>query len=118
MWKAEFARDSKGIPVGKNRFEFFRKKHPVAMAVLETRLQMILTALNAQKPIREILSQGFVHLEPGAVFALSPGQPPLRLYCCLETKTQTLAILTMGDKRRQKEDIVDAVRWANEIRGS
>lgn len=116
MWSVDFAKDEYGAPVGKNRFTFFQRKHPDAMDLLRVRVQMILTAINAGKPIAEIMRQGFIHMEPSGVFAVSPGKPPLRLYCCLDSRRRMLLMLTIGDKRQQGDDIKTAVGWAKEIR--
>lgn len=115
MWEVAYAEDENNIPVGKNRFDFFRKKHPKAMDLLWVRLEMVIQALNLGRPPREVLQRGWVHFEGSGVFAIDPGNPPLRLYCCLDEKNRRVIILTLGDKRRQGADIQDARKWAAAI---
>lgn len=115
MWEIVFAVDDAGIAVGKNRFDRFKKKHPQAFELLLTRAGILVKNLNAGYPPAEVLRRGWVHVEGGGVFALDPNEPPLRLYCCLDARSRRLVILTLGDKRRQNEDVQDARRWTAEI---
>jgi hypothetical protein len=47
MWKWALAIDDQGIPIGKNRFEFYRKKHPEAVNLLRHRVINLLARLEA-----------------------------------------------------------------------
>ncbi len=118
MWEMVFAEREDGVPIGKNRFAYFGKKHPSAVAELFSRVQGMVSAFNSGVSFDEACVFGRVHREPGGVFAVTTPNPPLRLYCCLIPDLQKFVIITLGDKRRQSEDIREAVRVAAEVKGA
>ncbi len=115
MWDFAFALDDDGEPLAKNRLERYRRKYPEEMNMLDVRVSMLLSALNAGYPVREALNRGWVHPEEGPVFAVDPGRSVLRLYCCLDRANTRIIILTIGEKKRQGADVRDAAAWAREI---
>jgi hypothetical protein len=117
MWKIVYAVDEHGVPVGKSRFDWCRRKYPEAMAVLNARLDMLLLSLKSGRPTGEVMRRGWIHPERGPVFAIDPGKPALRLYCCLDYASESLVLLTVGDKKRQGIDVLNSLDWAKEILG-
>ena len=118
MWEMVFAENEHGAQIGKNRIAFFQKKHPMAVAELFARVQFMVSALNAGASFDEMCVVGRVHREPGGIFAATTANPPLRLYCCLLSALEKFVVITLGDKRRQTEDIREARRVAAELRGA
>lgn len=117
MWSVAYAVDDDNVPIGKSRFDRCRKKYPEAWVSLHTRLGMLLASLNGGRSLKDTLNRGWIHPEQGAVFAIDPGRPALRLYCCLDHANSRIVILTLGEKKRQRADVLDALAWAKEILG-
>ena len=63
---------------------------------------------------------GFLHAEPSGVIAIDQtGGVKLaatRLYVYLEVETETLYLLTLGDKSTQKDDIKDCKSFVKQIK--
>lgn len=117
MWKVEFARDENGRPLGKTSIEACRKKYPNAVGLLQKRLDAILHRLNIGSPEKDALSFGWVHPEKGRIFGIDPlpNNPPLRMYCALVPKTETVLIFTIGGKSRQQKELDEIFEWAGRL---
>lgn len=113
MWTVDFARDANNQPLGKNRIDSYRKKHPAAVGVMRKRVDMIIKRLNLGADARDALAFGWVHPEKGGVFGVDPlpDNPPLRMYCVLKMDAWKLLILTIGEKKRQQADLNEVFAW-------
>lgn len=114
MWTVHFAVDGDGRPVGKTRIDSYKKRHPAAVILMVKRLNMILDRLNMGATTEDALSFGWVHPEKGEVFGIDPipGNPPLRMYCCLKPNLKKAVIFTIGEKKRQQADLKEVFKWA------
>ncbi len=115
MWRILPALDENNVPLQKRRKDFFKKKHPDAVDVLEKRLDNLRSALEDGMPLRVALSRNWVHPEKAGVFAVCVNQPALRLYFLPLPEKKILLTLNIGDKNRQSADVVEAGRWAASI---
>src|SRR6185312_3810797 len=103
MWNYEptdeFARHAK----------WFAKKNPRELTAVSTNLDRVQKALReGANPLN--LPFGFVHGEQRGVLAIDQrgGGKALaqtRLYVYLDQDTQTVYVITLGDKRSQKDDV-------------
>ncbi len=117
MWKVVFATDRHDRPLGKSRIDHYRKNHPQAFAKLRQRLNRIVNCLNEGLPPEAALGFGWVHPEKNGVFAIDPepGFPALRMYCALVTGKENVIVFTIGEKKRQQEDIRLVLEWKSKI---
>ncbi len=60
---------------------------------------------------------GWVHPEKNGVFAIdpAPGFQSLRMYCTLITGKENVIVFTIGDKKRQQEDIRLVLDWKSKL---
>ena len=97
---------------------YHKKKHAQSMAVLNN-LDIFLKALNSGKPPKPLI-YGFLHGEPSDVIAIDQtGGVKLaetRLYVYPDRETETLYLLTIGDKQTQAEDIRDCMAFVKQIK--
>ncbi len=112
MWRIEPALDKNGVPLQKNRRDFFKRKQPDALYALEARLDELRVNLDAGMPLRMVLSRSWVHPEKAGVFAVCINRPALRLYFLPLPEKKLLLTLNIGDKNRQSADVAEAARWA------
>ena len=115
MWRIEPALGENGVPLQKNRRDFFKRKQPDALYALEGRLDELRASLEAGLPLRMALSRNWVHPEKGGVFAICINQPALRLYFLPLPEKELLLTLNIGDKNRQSADVIEAAGWAKAI---
>lgn len=117
MWKVVYATDQNDRPLGKSRIEYYRKNHSEAFAKLRQRLQRIVNCLNNGLPPEVALGFGWVHPEKQGVFAIDPepGAPALRMYCTLLIAKENVVIFTIGEKKRQQEDIQAVLKWKSKL---
>lgn len=115
MWEVAPLVDSNDIPVDRQRREKYSRKYAHALQELDERLARILRALNSGVGLREVLSLNWIHPEPAGVFAVCINDPALRLYFLPIPGKKLIVTLTIGDKRRQSEDIKMTTAWAREI---
>jgi hypothetical protein len=88
---------------------WYEKKHPREIAAVLDNLQRYLDQLNAALNPRAVQA-GYLHHEPHGVVAIDQkgGGPALqqtRLYNFADAGTQTLHLITVGNKNDQKNDI-------------
>lgn len=117
MWEVVFATDNNDRPLGKSRFDYYGKNQPRACAKLRQRLARVMDCLNNGLPPETALSFGWVHPEGGGIFAIDPvpGHPALRMYCTLKPDIQKIVIFTIGEKKRQTEDILEVREWSSNL---
>ena len=107
------------------RQRHYEKKHPRELQAVRVNLVFCIESLNNGVPPHQINS-GFIHTEGQGVVAIDQkGQgknlAQTRLYLYAEVETQTLHIITLGDKKSQREDIrtcrnyVESLRKAREL---
>ena len=71
-------------------------------------------------PFARLMSAHFIHPEGRGLVALTekgykPKQPPTRLYVYPQQNSKTLYLITIGDKRSQKQDIKDCYRFIDSL---
>lgn len=117
MWEVSFATDLEDKPLGKSRLDYYGKNHPAAVAKMRQRLDRILECLNNGISQADALSFGWVHPEKQGVFAIDPmpGFQSLRLYCALVPDVGRIVIFTIGEKKRQQEDIQTVLEWKSKL---
>ncbi len=88
--------------------KWYSKKRPKELAAVLRNLERYLELLNGARNARAI-SAGFLHFEPGGVVAIDqkgvPGLQETRLYTYAHQPTQTLYLITVGNKQQQSNDI-------------
>lgn len=82
-------------------------------------LKTFLTALNAGTKPQDI-SKGFIHPEPAGVLAFDQrgkgnGLKEYRLYVYPEEETKQLHLLTIGEKKRQNDDIQFCTSYVKDL---
>ncbi|MFA5256726.1 MAG: hypothetical protein WC360_01130 [Opitutales bacterium] len=97
------------------------KKHSAEFAAVTANLQRYLSRINAgENP--SVLKAGFVHPERVGIKAISQqgklgkNTRAYRLYIYPDTATNTLHLLTLGDKGTQSDDIKDCIALLKFIR--
>jgi hypothetical protein len=94
-----------------------KKKKNELLAVLNN-LDIFLMSLRSGKKPKPLI-YGFLHGEPSGVIAIDQtGGVKLaatRLYVYPDTETETLYLLTLGDKSTQEADIQDCKRFVKQI---
>src|SRR6266481_3375756 len=101
------------------RFEEYQKKHKPQLKAVLANLERYNDYLEAA-PFARLISAHFIHPEGGGVIALDekgykPKQPPTRLYVYPQQNSKTLYLITVGDKRSQKEDIKDCHQFIDSL---
>jgi len=94
----------------------YQKKHPDALAAILRNLERFLSLLNLSKNSKCVMA-GFLHHEPHGVVAVDQkgfrgNVPETRLYTLPVDKTQTLYLITIGDKNSQHSDVEFSRRFA------
>jgi hypothetical protein len=102
------------------RLKRYQKDRPRETKFVLGNLQAFLAALNAGSRSRDI-RVGFIHPEPGGVLAVTErgaggNAVPLRLYVYPDDDSETLFLITMGDKRTQQGDVLFCKRSLKAIR--
>jgi len=99
----------------------YQKKHSeAAKAVLDNLDTYHKALLAGAKPPQ--IRRGFVHDEPNGVFAIDQRgaerkQRETRLYVYPDEETQTLYLITIGDKSTQKrQDLTDCREFVDDLR--
>ena len=114
MWQLE------PQPGYEKRLKRFVKKHRrEALAVLNN-LDTFLKALQAGARVQQV-KLGCIHPEPLGVLAIDQkgggvGLKQTRLYIYPDENSQTLYLLTLGDKQSQKKDIQFCSEWVRNFR--
>lgn len=85
------------------------KKHRRELAAMLANVEGLFTALSSGAKV-ESLRFGFVHAEPGGVLAVDQkgggsGLKETRLYTYPHVASETLYLITVGDKGTQGEDV-------------
>jgi hypothetical protein len=98
---------------------YSKKKKRELLSVLNN-LDIFLASLRSgRKP--KPFAFGFLHVEPSDVIAIAqtggPNLAATRLYVYPDTETETLYVLTVGDKSTQPKDIQDCKEFVKQIRG-
>ena len=89
--------------------EWYKKKHPSEFAAVFHNLGRYLEQLNVAKNHRSVTA-GYLHHEPSDVVAVdqkgAAGKlQQTRLYTFADPDSKTLHLITIGDKRTQRDDI-------------
>lgn len=98
----------------------YSKKRPNELSATLNNLQRLLGILNSgKKP--GTFQAGFIHEEPGGVLAVDQkgggkNLQETRLYTFPETQTETLHLITIGNKKSQPSDIQLARVFAESIK--
>ncbi len=101
-----------------SRLKRLYKKHPDETSDMLNNLDTYMQALKAgTKPVH--IRAGWIHNEPKGVKAIdqgrSKGRRQTRLYIYPDEKTRTVHLITVGDKKTQKDDIQDCNRYVDEL---
>jgi hypothetical protein len=96
------------------RHKEFSMRRPMQLKAVLENLARYKEMLNHQ-PIARLVSANFIHPEGRGIVALTekgskPKQPPTRLYVFPVQNSKTLNLITIGDKRTQREDIKDCYK--------
>lgn len=101
------------------RYRRYDKKRNNELKAVLNNLDIFLMALNAGKMPKPLL-YGFLHGEPCDVIAIDqtggPKVAATRLYVYPDVDTETLYLLTLGDKSTQREDIQDCRNFVEQIK--
>jgi hypothetical protein len=114
MWKLEPSDEYD------RRHKRYVKNHPRELQAVLDNLDTYFKSLEAGvKPLQ--ISHGFMHHEPLGVVAIDQkgGGKSLaqtRLYVYPDTETETLHVITLGDKGSQKDDIATCRTFVQELR--
>ena len=101
------------------RFRQYQKKHRAETIATLVNLEKYLAALNAgAKP--GIIHKSFVHYEPQGVVAIDQkgakgGSRETRLYTYAVEVGCVLHLITMGDKKTQKQDLKDCNEFVRSL---
>ena len=95
-----------------------KKKRRELIAVLNN-LDIFLRSLNSGKKPKPLI-YGFLHGEPSGVIAIdqtgADGKvAATRLYVYADAETETLYLLTLGDKSSQSDDVLNCKRFVKQI---
>ena len=115
MWEIEttdsFERDQK----------HYRKKHSRELAAVLANLDRYLKLLRKAPNSKAVVPAGFLHAEPAGVMAIDqksggPGLQETRLYTFADDRTQTLWLITIGNKNEQPDDIQFSRKFVESLR--
>jgi hypothetical protein len=102
------------------RHKTYQKKHPQELQAVLDNLDTYFESLKlGVKPLQ--IKHGFMHQEPLGVVAIDQkgGGKSLaqtRLYVYPETEREVLYLITLGDKRSQKDDIKTCQAFVDQLR--
>jgi hypothetical protein len=102
------------------RYKRYDKKKSKELIAVLSNLDIFLMSLRSgRKP--KPFAYGFLHVEPSDVIAIdqtgNEGKvSATRLYVYPDTETETLYLLTIGDKSSQKDDIQNCKRFVKQIK--
>ena len=101
------------------RFDEYQKKHKHQLRAVLENLERYSVYLEAA-PFARLISANFIHPEGAGLVALTekghkPKQPPTRLYVYPQQNSKTLYLITIGDKRTQKDDIKDCRQFVDSL---
>jgi hypothetical protein len=98
--------------------KWYSKKKPRELTSVLSNLEILVRSLAGGKPIKPFV-YGFLASEPDGVVRIAEGgnagMAATRLYVYHETTTDTLYLLTIGDKRSQAKDIHYCSRVVREL---
>jgi len=101
------------------RYKSYDKKKKNELKAVLNNLDIFLKALNSGKKPKPLL-YGFLHGEPCDVIAIDqtggPKVAATRLYVYPDLQTETLYLLTLGDKATQHDDIQNCRRFVEQIK--
>jgi hypothetical protein len=113
-----------GIPLLRRTGEFerclkwYRKKKPKELESVLNNLDTLVKSMDGGKPLKPF-AYGFLSSEPSDVVRIkesgNSGLAATRLYVYHEVATDTLYLLTIGDKNTQGEDIELGKEFVKEI---
>jgi hypothetical protein len=98
----------------------YSKKRPNELSATLNNLQRLLSILNTgKKP--GTFQAGFIHEEPGGVLAVDQkgggkNLQETRLYTFPDSETETLHLITIGNKKNQSNDIQLAKHFAQSLK--
>ena len=112
-------------PVFGSKTKQYKKKHPVETVAVLSNLDTYKKALDSGvKPA--FIQAGFIHQEPKGVVAIDQkgipkeklkGKPrQTRLYIYAYELDQVIHLITIGDKKTQKQDIEDCKKFVDRLR--
>jgi hypothetical protein len=101
------------------RLERFMKKRPTETDGCLVGLNKYhQTLCDGVKPFQ--IKAGYIHPEPKGIVAIDQGSgvglTELRLYAFAFEPTRALHLITMGDKKSQSKDILEAERFVDKLR--
>ena len=102
------------------RHKLYAKKHPRELRAILANLEKYFQSLQEGGRPSDIKA-GFIHPEPRGIIAIDQkgGGSSLaetRLYAYPDDETETLYLVTLGDKRSQADDIQEAKRFVERLR--
>src|SRR4051794_15687256 len=112
MWKLQ------DVDEYRRRHRRYEKDHPRELRAVMDNLDTFFKSLESGvKPLQ--IKHGFLHNEPQGVVAIDQkgGGKDLaqtRLYVYPDLETETLFLITLGDKRSQKNDLTTCRTFVNE----
>ena len=114
MWQIAIA-----AKYGRRLREFDKKHSPETFAVLGNLSTYVKTLNDTDNPL--MIKYGFIHTEGMGAVAIdqSGGEKKLkqtRLYLYAETETKTIHLITLGDKRRQHDDVQECHEYIKALR--
>lgn len=101
------------------RYKRYEKKHPRELKAILSNLNVVQKALcEGANPQR--LPFGFIHIEQRGVLAVDQkgGGKALaetRLYIYLDRETETIHLITLGDKNSQREDVKTSSEYVADL---
>jgi hypothetical protein len=98
--------------------KWFAKKRKKNLESVVGNLNKMITALNNGGKLNPPVL-GFIKSEPGGFYRIAEsgsGTAATRLYFCADESSETVYLLTIGDKNTQGGDIEDCKRWTGELR--
>lgn len=104
----------------KMRFKWYEKKKPKELKAVLDNLDTLIKSLHSGKKPKPFV-YGFLSAEPSDVIRISEAGSETqvaatRLYVYPDTGTDTLYLLTIGDKPSQSDDIKDCKRIVKDIK--
>lgn len=114
MWKQQ------PTDIFKKKFKKWPKKHNRELAAMLNNVQIVFDSLRRGATV-ESIQFGFVHREPSGVIAIDQkgggtGLKESRLYLFIDKPSETLHIITVGDKSSQSDDIAYAKAFADGVK--
>lgn len=101
------------------RFKRYAKKKQDELAAVLNNLEVFQKSLQSGKPPKPLV-YSFLHGEPSEVIAVTQGTKSnlaaTRLYIYVDTASETVYLLTLGDKSTQRDDIQDCKRFVKQLK--